>query len=152
MENVLEYKGYHSIIEFDADDLVLHGKIEGINDLVSFEAETAGSIVEEFHNAVDEYLDLCKRIGKNPDKEYKGSFNVRVTPQIHKDASMRASKEGISLNTFIQRALEKELYGDIESTKSIMGFLSNIMNYSTAEMEKPDFSPKTFDAEQLWKN
>lgn len=79
-KNILEYKGYHTKIEFDSEELVLRGKIEGINDLVNFECENIQDIEKEFHEAVDDYLEFCKEVGK----EYKGSFNVRINPQLHK--------------------------------------------------------------------
>lgn len=110
MNNILEYRGYHTKIEYDSEDMILYGKIEGIKDLVTFESDSIKLIAEEFHDAVDDYLDYCDRIGKAPDKEFKGSFNVRVTPQIHRDAFIKASKEGISLNSYITRTLEKDLY------------------------------------------
>ena len=82
--NMIEYKGYHSTVEFDAETYTLRGKIEGINDLVTFESRDVSSIELEFHNAVDDYLEFCKEVGKEPDKEYKGSFNIRITPELHK--------------------------------------------------------------------
>ena len=71
MENRLEYKGYFTVIHFSAPDKVLYGKIEGISDLVTFESESALEIEKEFHEAVDDYLDSCKRIGKEPNRPSK---------------------------------------------------------------------------------
>ena len=82
--NILEYKGYHAKVEFDAEALILRGKIEGINDLVNFESADINEIRKEFESAVDDYLEFCKEVGKDPDKEYKGSFNVRVNPELHR--------------------------------------------------------------------
>lgn len=81
--NVLEYKGYHAKIEYSAEDQVLFGKIEGINDLVNFESETADGIAEEFHSAVDDYLAFCEENGVSPDKEYKETFNARIPQSLH---------------------------------------------------------------------
>ena len=64
----LEYRGYHTIIHFSPDDACLYGKIEGIDDLVSFEGNTEAELERDFHAAVDDYLDFCKEIGKEPDK------------------------------------------------------------------------------------
>ena len=58
MKNLLEYKGYHTKIEFDSEDLVFRGKIEGIKDLVNFESSDISMVEEEFHAAVDEYLEF----------------------------------------------------------------------------------------------
>lgn len=65
MKNILEYKGYHTKIEFDSDALVVRGKIEGIKDLVNFESSNLVLIEKEFHTAVDEYLEFCKEVDRN---------------------------------------------------------------------------------------
>ena len=92
------FKGYYTRIEYDAQDMILHGKIEGIGDLVDFEAENAHEIEKEFHAAVDDYLTFCAENGKEPDKEYKGSFNVRISPQLHKKMAQKAMHDGLTLN------------------------------------------------------
>ena len=56
MKNLMEYKGYHTKIEFDAESMSLRGKIEGINDYIDFESEDISNIEKEFHAAVDDYL------------------------------------------------------------------------------------------------
>lgn len=104
--NVLEYKGYHTKVEFDSVDLVLRGKIEGINDLVDFECEDPKAVEKEFHEAVDDYLEFCKEVGKEPDKEYKGTFNVRISPELHKKLVNVAMKNGDSLNASVEKAIQ----------------------------------------------
>ena len=94
----MEYKGYHTKIEFDAESKTLRGKIEGINDYIDFEASDILNIELEFHAAVDDYLELCKEVGKDPEREYKGTFNVRISPELHKKLALRAFKDGCSLN------------------------------------------------------
>jgi len=103
--NYIEYKGYLGTVEFSPEDLVFHGKIHGINDLVTFEATTVENLVSAYHEAVEDYLDICKRIDKNPEKAYSGQFNVRVDSSIHKQLSLQAAKEGITLNQCVARAL-----------------------------------------------
>ena len=103
--NILQYKGYHTRIEFDSEDFVLRGKIEGINDLVDFECEDINDLETEFHEAVDDYLEFCKEVGKEPDKEYKGSFNVRINPDLHKKLAIIAFKNGDTLNASVEKAI-----------------------------------------------
>lgn len=105
MKNILEYKGYHTRIEFDAESYVLRGKIEGIKDLVNFECTEINEVEKEFHNAVDEYLEFCKEVGKEPDKEYKGTFNVRISPELHKKLAIVAFKKGDTLNSTVEKAI-----------------------------------------------
>ena len=107
MKNILEYKGYYAKIEYSAEDSVLYGKIEGIKDLVNFESESASEIAKEFHEAVDDYLEFCENVGKEPDKAYKGTFNVRISPSLHRQLAIMALKNGESLNQTVERALQK---------------------------------------------
>lgn len=107
MSNVLKYRGYFTRVEYDSEGGILHGKIEGIVDLVTFAADTASEVEERFHDVVDDYLEMCSEIGKNPNKPFMGSFNVRISPETHRKASMRAFAQGISLNAYVQQALEK---------------------------------------------
>lgn len=105
MNSTLEYKGYCTKIEFDADAMLLHGKIEGINDLVTFECEDSSRIEAEFHAAVDDYLAFCKEVGKEPEKEYRGLFNVRIQPDLHKRLAIEAVKKNTSMNTLVEQAI-----------------------------------------------
>lgn len=105
MENVLEYKGYLTRIEYSVDDKVLHGKIEGINDLVTFESGNACDIEDEFHAAVDDYIEFCNENGVQPDKTYSGTFNVRIMPSLHKEISAYAFKKGITMNKAVEIAI-----------------------------------------------
>lgn len=105
--NILEYKGYHTKVEFDSEECVLRGKIEGINDLVNFECEDIKRVEKEFHEAVDDYLEFCKEVGKEPDKEYKGTFNVRINPELHKRLANMAMKNGDTLNTTVEKAIQE---------------------------------------------
>lgn len=107
MKNILEYKGYHTIIEFDAETFTLRGKIEGINDFVDFQSNDITKVEEEFHKAVDDYLMFCEDVGKEPEKEYKGTFNVRIQPSLHRRLAMYASKVGESLNSTVEKAIQK---------------------------------------------
>jgi len=105
----MEYKGYFAKIEYNSDDDIFFGMIEGIVDSVSFEGANTNDLKQAFVEAVDDYLVMCERHHKEPQKYYKGSFNVRVSPEIHKRAAMIALSNGISLNQFVERAIENSL-------------------------------------------
>lgn len=100
MNNIIEYKGYYAKIEYNSYDKILFGKIEGIVDLITFESTDATTIEQEFRNAVDDYLEFCAEVGKDPDKSYKGTFNVRISPDLHKELAIRAFKISVR-NTLI---------------------------------------------------
>ena len=105
-KNILEYKGYHTVIEFDAETFLLHGKIEGIKDFVNFESQDPRKVEQEFRTAVDDYLEFCRVMGKEPDKEYKGTFNIRIQPELHKQLALLASRNGESLNAIVEKAAQ----------------------------------------------
>lgn len=116
MGNVLEYKGYQTKVEYDAESHVLYGKIEGIRDLVNFEADTLQDVERFFHEAVDDYLEFCKEVGKTPDKTYNGQFNIRIPSQLHRELAMRAFRNGETLNKEVQNAIEQYVNGQNQSS------------------------------------
>jgi predicted HicB family RNase H-like nuclease len=105
MNDILQYKNYYAAVHFSAPDEVFYGKILGINDLISFEGSSVKELKTAFKDAVDDYLDMCTEIGKAPDKTYKGTFNVRVSSELHKEASLFAAVNNITLNEFVKTAL-----------------------------------------------
>ena len=118
MKDVLAYKGFIGSVHFSAEDAVFHGKIEGITDLVTFEGQSVKKLVKAFHDAVDDYLTLCKEAGKEPLRSCKGSFNVRVPSELHIIAMQQATRIGISLNQFVQKALEKAVIHPLMAFKN----------------------------------
>lgn len=111
MSNILNYKGYSARVEFSAVDNVLFGKIEGITDLVTFESSDASQIESEFRNAVDDYLDFCAEVGKEPSKSYKGVFNVRISPELHKGLAMKAFANNTTINHEVEEAVRVYVSG-----------------------------------------
>lgn len=101
------YRGYSAMITYDSDDDLLVGTIFGIRDAVGFHGKSIDELEKHFHDAVDEYLAFCEEVGKSPDKEYKGSFNVRIKPELHKDLVEEAAAEHTSLNAVAEKAIEE---------------------------------------------
>ncbi|MGE0501407.1 MAG: type II toxin-antitoxin system HicB family antitoxin [Rhizobiaceae bacterium] len=99
------YKGYSGSIEFDDEDMVFHGRVLGIRDIVTFEAETAEELVKAFRDSVDDYLDFCKESGVEPQKPYSGKLALRTTPEIHALLSKAAANDGKSVNQWISDTL-----------------------------------------------
>lgn len=105
MKNHLEYKGYLGSVEFNAEDNCLFGKIIGINDLVNYEAASVEELNNVFEESVEDYLLTCKEINKEPNKHYKGVFNVRTDENIHRNLAIIAEKKKIKLNQLVNTAL-----------------------------------------------
>lgn len=108
---LLRYKGYTARPEYSAGDKIFYGVILGISDLVDFQSESAKSLEEEFHKAVDDYLKFCAEIGKEPQREYSGLFNVRIPPELHREVSAYAQAEGVTLNKAVEQAIRAMVEG-----------------------------------------
>ena len=109
MKDKLKYKEFIGSVHFSAEDEVFYGKVEGINDLVTFEGNTVNKLKSAFKEAVNDYIELCDEVGKKIFKSFKGSFNVRVNPQLHSKAFELAIIEGKTLNQFIKEAIEMKI-------------------------------------------
>jgi len=107
MNTYLEHNGYQGTIEAELDSGKLYGKLAFIRDLVTYEATTITQLKQEFCFSVDEYLSDCKELGKTPDKPFKGSFNVRTGPDLHRQAVIAA--HGQSLNAFVCEAIKEKI-------------------------------------------
>lgn len=115
--NTLVYKGYIGSVEFSPIDEVFLGKIEHINDLITFESDNAHKLKKVFEEAVDDYLKYCAEKNVSPEKPFKGSFNIRLAPNIHKKAFLKARENGLSLNKYIETIVEKSLEGKASGIK-----------------------------------
>lgn len=104
--DILKYKDYEGTAELDMSRGVCRGKILFINDLVTYEAATPAQLQSEFEAAVDDYLETCVSLGRDPQKPLKGLFNVRMPPALHKAAALRAAEENASLNDVVVRAVD----------------------------------------------
>ncbi|MCC2867252.1 MAG: toxin-antitoxin system HicB family antitoxin [Candidatus Accumulibacter phosphatis] len=104
--DILKYKDYEGTAELDMSRRVCRGKILFIDDLVTYEAASPAELQTEFEAAVDDYIDTCATLGREPQKPLRGQFNVRVPPALHKAAALRALAENVSLNDVAVRALD----------------------------------------------
>lgn len=109
MSNVMEYKGYVGNVEFSPEDMVFFGKVQGIRSLISYEGTNAVELVNDFHAAVDDYLESCKRYGTKPEVAYKGTLNIRLGSDTHRRAAIYAMTHDQSLNSFIDLAVQEKL-------------------------------------------
>ena len=107
--NYLHYKNYTGSVELSEEDGVFHGKVVGIKALISFEGNSVNAIIKDFHDAIDEYFDFCVKNGKEPEKPFKGSFNVRIGTDLHRKLALAAAARGVSLNTLVEDAIRQSV-------------------------------------------
>ena len=103
----MRYKDYVGSVQYNADDKVFHGKLEFIPDLVTFEGTSVDELEAAFVEAVEDYLELCETVGKKPEKSFAGSFNIRMKPELHRQAAIASLEKGVSLNQLVVDALSQ---------------------------------------------
>ncbi len=108
-KDYLEYKGFHGTVHFSSKDGVFFGKISGVNDLVTFEGTSVKELRKAFADAVVHYISICEQEKIPVFKSMKGTFNVRISPDLHQKAALVSSKQGVSLNQFVKKAIENSL-------------------------------------------
>ena len=104
--NTMHYKDYYGSYHLDTEEKIFYGKLEFINALITYEATTAKGLQKAFAKAVDDYLNMCEQEDIDPEKPFKGSFNVRVGEELHRKVALTAANEGITLNQFICKTLQ----------------------------------------------
>ena len=107
MSDMLDYKGYSGTVEYSTADNVLFGKVLGIKGLISYEGDSVQALKEDFKNAVDDYLEECAEDGVEPQKPYRGSFNVRISPELHRTIALYSASRGQTLNSTVEEALKR---------------------------------------------
>ena len=110
MDNILKYKNFIASVKYSEDDEAFIGRIEGIDSVVSFEGESVAELKSAFREAVESYLEFCRRKGiADVQKSYTGIFNVRINSDLHRRASITAKQLGKTLNSFVKESIEQRL-------------------------------------------
>ena len=101
----MEYKGYTAEVVYDEEAREFHGSVKGTLDVITFVATNAEDLSREFHDSVDDYLDYCSELGREPEKPFSGKFNVRIPQDLHRRIFIAAEARGVSINAFVNDAL-----------------------------------------------
>lgn len=104
--DILKYKEYEGTAELDMTRGLCRGKVLFIDDLVTYETDSPRELQREFELAVDDYIATCTTLGKEPQRPFRGLFNVRIPPELHRAAALRATSDTVSLNDVVVRALD----------------------------------------------
>ena len=107
MINSMFYKGYTASMVFDAEDKVIVGRVQDIDDIISFHGESVLEFESNFHAAVEDYLTASKELGSGPEKPASGKVMLRIAPEVHAAALKAAARSGTSLNKWAEGALGK---------------------------------------------
>ena len=110
MSNLMSYKNYNGTVEYSEEDECLFGKVIGIKSLISYEGSSVRELKQDFQRAVDEYLVDCQERGIVPETPYKGTFNVRINPDLHRLIALYAIRNNKSLNSAVEEAIRQMVY------------------------------------------
>ncbi|MFC6619261.1 type II toxin-antitoxin system HicB family antitoxin [Deinococcus radiophilus] len=105
----LEYKGYVGSVTFDAEAEILHGTVVNTRDVITFQGKSVSETKAAFEDSVEDYLEFCAELGREPEKPMSGKFNVRISPLLHAQAVATAASAGLSLNSLVEQALEEKV-------------------------------------------
>jgi predicted HicB family RNase H-like nuclease len=105
MTNTMTYKGYSARIEYDDEDGIFTGRLAGISDGVGFHGDTVDALRDAFQEAVEDYVETCAKVGKEPQKAFSGQVMFRVDPEVHRKAALAAELSGKSLNQWAEEVL-----------------------------------------------
>ena len=110
--NTMSYRSYTARIEYDDEDGILTGRIVGIRDGVGFHADSVDNLKAAFHDAVDDYIQTCAEVCKEPQKPYSGQVVLRFDPEVLRKAALVAELSGKSLNKWAEDVLNQATAGD----------------------------------------
>ncbi len=105
--NTMTYQGYAARIEYSDEDECFVGHVAGIRDVIGFHGDNVEELRQAFHEAVDDYLETCGKIGKKPQKSFSGNLMLRVPPEVHAAIATAAEVSGKSINQWAAEALSE---------------------------------------------
>lgn len=107
---MLKYKGYLGDMEYDPDGKIFTGEVIGLRAAVTFQGRAADELEASFRQSIDLYMKMCEEDGIAPEKPYSGRFNVRISPELHREIAMCAASERKSLNEWVVDTFEKSVH------------------------------------------
>lgn len=120
MRNVMEYKGYRGTVVYEPDDEMYHGRLAGISDTIIYEGNTVEELETDFREAVEDYLETCKEIGKEPERPYSGRLVLSVSSELHASLAELAGRSGKNINEFIEELCERAVGGVAEPSEKYL--------------------------------
>jgi predicted HicB family RNase H-like nuclease len=104
----MKYKGYTGLVEFDEEAKIFHGEVIGLRDVITFQGQSVDELETAMADSIDFYLTWCAERDKQPEKPFSGKLLVRTSPELHSRAAVAAARIGLSLNKYIEKAIEDE--------------------------------------------
>lgn len=102
---MMKYKNYFGEVKYDDEAKIFHGEVVGLRDIITFQGTSVDELEQEFHDSVDDYLAWCKKRKEKPEKTFSGTFNLRISPELHAKLAFQAQTMGVSLNSYVTEKL-----------------------------------------------
>ena len=112
---MMDYKGYLGDVTFDSEAHIFHGDVLNTRDVITFQGKTVDELESAFKESIEDYLEWCLEDGVEAEKPYSGKFNLRISPELHKEIAITAKKLKISINKFVEKAVVDELTMQVPS-------------------------------------
>jgi predicted HicB family RNase H-like nuclease len=106
---MMDYKGFIGNVEYDSHAKLFHGEVINTKDVITFQGRSVQEIEKAFAESIEDYIEWCSAEGVEPEKPYSGKFNLRLSPELHRQAVITAKKLHMSLNSFVEKAVLDEL-------------------------------------------
>jgi len=110
MNNTMNIQGHTAVISFDPDLNQFRGEFTSLNGGADFYASSVEALREEGARSLKAFLAVCAERGIEPHKRFSGKFVVRVPTSLHARVTEAATASGVSLNQWVQQALEREIH------------------------------------------
>ena len=109
--NTMTYKGYIGQLTLDEEAGVFHGQVMNTRDVITFQGRTVKELRKALKDSIEDYLAFCAERGEDPDKPLSGKFVLRISPELHREATIAAAREGKSLNKWVAERMERQFAG-----------------------------------------
>jgi predicted HicB family RNase H-like nuclease len=106
---MMTYKGYVGDVEYDHEAKIFHGEVVNTRDVITFQGTSVEELERSFQESVDDYLSWCAGEGTSPEKPFSGKFNLRLSPDLHREVAIAAKRLNKSMNAFVEDAIKDEL-------------------------------------------
>jgi predicted HicB family RNase H-like nuclease len=101
------YKGYMGKVDYDDEAGIFHGEVINTRDVITFQGKSVSELKKALRESVEDYLEFCRERGEEPDRPFSGKFVVRIPPEVHREAFLKAKSIGKSLNAWVKEVIEK---------------------------------------------
>jgi predicted HicB family RNase H-like nuclease len=108
LSNVISYRGYHAQITYDPSADAFHGRVLGMQDVISFYGRTPDELREEMKAAVEDYVAWCEQEGDKPEKSWAGKLTLRPDEDVRRRVLIAAAAQGQSVNAWINQLIDRE--------------------------------------------